>query len=138
LYFISAGFFLQAGSTLFALFWMCHVLHVFVSLVFPIKFHKFSEMKTFKKGAFMIEIIFILLFGVLPSLITAAMSEYQYVGFPPICLTKSTNVFFYSSVLPISIIAIVGVCLLLGAFWTLRKVMTRTFIVAFQLLIIHV
>lgn len=47
----------------------------------------------------------------------ATTSRYQFAGFPPICITRSPNVLFYAAV---SLIAIFGVCLLVGALWPLR------------------
>ena len=119
---ISVGFFLQAGITTFLLFWSSHVLHIFISLAFPIKYHKFSREKCHSRIVYVVEIILILTLGVLPSLIIATTSGYQFGGFPPICLTRSPNVLFYSAVFPVSIITIFGVCLLLGALWALHKV----------------
>lgn len=111
---------------------MCHVLHVFISLVFPIKFYKLFEMKSWKNRIYIAESIFILIFGILPSLIIAAMSEYQLSILMPVCLTRSPNVFFYTTVLPVSLTAMFGVCSLLGALWALRKVRTRIVIVVVQ------
>ena len=127
---ISVGFFLQAGFTTFLLFWSSHVLHIFISLVFPIKYHKFSKKKSHSKIVYVVEIILILTLGVLPSMIIAATSGYQFAGFPPICITRSPNVLFYTAVFPVSLITIFGVCLLLGALWALHKV-RENFIISF-------
>lgn len=119
---MSVGFFLQAGFTTFLLFWSGHVLHIFISLVFPIKYHKFTKEKSHSKKVYVVEIILILTLGLLPSLVIAATSGYQFAGFPPICITRSPNVLFYTAVFPVSLITIFGVCLLLGALWALHKV----------------
>ena len=100
-----------------------------MSLAFPIKYYKFSLMKSYK--LYLLEIVLIFTFGVFPSLIIAVMSGYQFIGFPPVCFTRSPNVFFYVTVFPVSIVSMIGICLLFGALWFLHRVRLITIINAF-------
>ena len=116
------GFFVQVGITLFSQFWIFHAFHVFASLAFPFKANKLFGSKSYKTRIHVTEITCILFFGFTPSIIILSTSEYRYSGFPLICYPKSSTVFFYTLVLPLTLGSMLGSCFLFGAFWILRKV----------------
>ena len=76
----------------------------------------------FRRIAHFIEVLIILVFGLLPSIVIVSTSGYQFVGFPPVCNNEIPKVFFYTLIFPISIEATIGLSMLLASLWLLRKV----------------
>ena len=110
------------GGITFFLFWLFHCGHLFFSLAFPFKANHISKSFSLKLKIHIAEVTFILLCGLLPSIVIISTSKYQYNGFPLFCFSSSHLVFFYSYVLPIAIGAVIGICLLFASFWIVHKV----------------
>jgi len=120
--FSSSAFSIHAGVVTFMEFWLAHVSHIFLSLAFPFKTNKLLESTTFKWRAHSIELIIILTIGLLPAIVVASTSGYEFDGFTSVCAPSSQDVMFYLVVLPIAIGAATGICLLLVSVWIIHKV----------------
>ena len=112
---------LSALSSFF-LFWLFHILHVFSSFAFPFKSEYWLQSKTFRRQTYVMEMVFILLCGFLPSIIIASTSGYRFLGFPLLCVASSESILFYTFLLPLTLGSTIGLCLLLASFWIVHKV----------------
>ena len=119
-----------------AVFWFCHVLILFWKIRFP--FHSWSfQVANRVKYIHITVIALAILVPFIP--IIATMSQNAYgkstaqavtdglgfgiARFPPIfCLGRNANTTFYSLILPILAILIVGMTMLITLFWTIHKV----------------
>ena len=72
-----------------------HILHLFGSVAFPFKSEQLWQSKSFKRKAYVIEIIVILICGLLPSIIILSVGGYQFSGFPALCAPSSEPVPVY-------------------------------------------
>ena len=122
------GFIVLCGLTVFFLFWIFHVLHMFGSLAFPFKFQQWSKSKRLRRQTYLVELILIFLCGVLPWIILTIVSDYQFPGFPYLCLPSSGPVLFYTFLLPVTILSTFGLCLLFASFWILHKVSNEIYV----------
>lgn len=122
------GFIVLCGLTVFFLFWIFHVLHMFGSLAFPFKFQQWSKSKRLRRQTYLVELILIFLFGVLPWIILTIVGDYQFPGFPYLCLPSSGPASFYIFLLPVTIVSTFGLCLLFASFWILHKVSNETYV----------
>ena len=69
----------------------------------------------------------IFLSGIAPTAFVSA-SEYTLGRFPPLFALPSSEVAFYTMMLPLTIILAVGVNMAFLSFWTIHKVMNMVFI----------
>lgn len=116
------GLVVQTGALVFFGFWLFHLCHLFLSLLFPFKAHLLMKSAHFKRYAHIIEVIIVLGCGFIPSIVIVSTSEYGYSGFPPSCSSENPAILFYTLILPIAIGSTVGLCVLLFSLWILRKV----------------
>ena len=116
------GVVVQSGALIFFGFWIFHLFHLLHTLMSPLKAQNLLKSKQFRRSAHLIEVLVVLVYGLLPSVIIVNTSGYQYFGFPPVCTNVIPEVFFYTLIFLISIEATVGLCMLLISLWLLRKV----------------
>ena len=122
------GSFPIAGAALFfclmqiAFLWVCHVCVIFWSVAFPISFLKFTIQRRMK----MIHAIVVCLMIVVPMIPVAVAfgtGGFTNARFPPLlCSSKNADAAFYGLFFPMSILLASGVSLMIGVFWTIRKV----------------
>ena len=105
-----------------AITWFLHLFHLFLGIQFPF-WSRFMGEKKWKIRLHIVELISaIFLSGVAPTAFVSA-SEYILGRFPPLFALPSSEVAFYTIMLPLSIILAVGVNLAFYSFWTIHKVM---------------
>ena len=106
---------------MFILFWVFHVAHVFGSLAFPFKFKHWMESKRFRRLVYIGEMTLILICGFIPPTIVIVFDNYQFASFP-LCIPSTGPLFFYTYLLPITLLSTIGLFLLFSSFWILHKV----------------
>lgn len=116
------GLAVQAGAVIFFGFWIIHLFHLLHSLLYPFKAQTLMKSPQLRRTVHIIEVIATLACGLIPNLIIIGTSGYQHFAFPPVCSNELPEVTFYAFILPISIGATVGLCMLLISFVILRKV----------------
>ena len=122
------GVVVQSGTLIFFGFWIFHLFHLLYSLISPLKAQNLLKSRQFRRSVHLIEVLVVLVYGLLPSIVIVSTSGYQYSGFPPVCTNATPEVFFYTLIFPISIEATIGLCMLLISLWLLRKVHSSEFI----------
>jgi len=115
-----AGFTTQLAIACFTGFWVFHVFHLFLSLMWPFKVKEMMESKILRRKVHFTEVMIVLLFGSVVPILTISLSEYQDSGL--MCFPRPQNVLFYAGLIPILLAYIIGLSLLLGSFWILRRV----------------
>ena len=120
--FVIAGTVLFYGLMQIAFIWVCHVCFIFWSVKFPISFMQFKSHKNMK----FLHAVVICLMVVVPVIPVAAVfgtGGFINARFPPLlCLPKNNDAAFYGLLFPMSILLASGVSLMIGVFWTIRKV----------------
>ena len=101
-----------------------HILHLFGSVAFPFKSEQLWQSKSFKRKIYVIEIIFILICGLLPSIIVLFVSRYQFSGFPALCAPSSEPVPVYIFLVSNAVVGVISLSLLFVTFWIIHKVCT--------------
>ena len=99
-----------------------HVLHIFGGVAFPLKSKQLWESNSFKRKAYVIEIIVILICGLLPSGLMFSVSEYQFIGYPLLCVPSSEPVLIYILLISNALVVMITLFLLLITFWMIHKV----------------
>jgi len=104
-------------------FWLLHLFHVYLSVVFPIRSH-FLKTKRWSKRIHIAEVVGSILISVLcPAMVLVTSINYNLIFYPPLLCTPATQVsVFYSMSIPVVIIGIIGVDLIIAIVWTLLKV----------------
>ena len=123
------------------MFWLCHVLAIFWGLKFPFHARAFQTARR-TKYVHITCVIISMLFPVIP--VVATMIKYSHgksfgeatkgglgfgiVRFPPIfCQGRDKDTVFYTLILPIVVILLVGMTVLILIFWIIHKVGIPTY-----------
>ena len=114
------GFTTQLVFAWFTGFWVFHVFHLFLSLMYPFRVKEMMDCKIFQRKVHFTEVMIVLLFGSVVPILTISLSEYKHGGLN--CSPQSQTVLFYAGLIPVLLIDIIGLLLLLGSFWILRRV----------------
>ena len=117
-----AGLVVHSGSLVWCGFWLCHLCHLFYSLLSPFKAQKLMTSSCFKRYAHLIEVLIVLACGLVPGTVVVNTAGYRFSGFPGACYGINSEVQFYTLILPMALGATVGCCILFLSFWILRKV----------------
>ena len=120
--FTYVGVVVQSGALIFFGFWVFHLFHLLHTLMSPLKAQNLLKSERFRRTVHIIEVLVVLVCGLLPSVVIVSTSGYQYSGLPPVCTNAIPEVSFYTFIFPISILATIGLCMLLISLWLLRKV----------------
>ena len=102
--------------------WFFHVLHVFGGVAFPMKSKSLWESKSFRRKAYVVEIIVILIIGLLPNIIILSVNKYQFIVFPLVCTPSSDPVPVYIFLISNALICMTTLSLLFLTFWMIHKV----------------
>ena len=134
--FIIAGVVFYYSLIQLAMFWLCHVLALFWKIRFP--FHSRSfQMAHRTKYVHIAAVVLCILVPFVP--IVATMSQYGHgrssveaatgglgfgiTRFPPLlCTGRHADTTFYSLILPILVILMIGMTILLFIFWIIHRV----------------
>ena len=113
------GTVLYYGLMQIVFIWVCHVCVIFWSVRFPISFMQFQSQHRMK---FLHASVICLMLAVPIIPVAAVFGTGGFINarFPPLLhLSKNTDAAFF---FPMSILLASGVSLMMGAFWTIRKV----------------
>jgi len=108
---------------LMSLFWLLHLFHIYVSVVFPIR-SRFLRKKKWSRRIHAIEVVGSLLISILcPAILLLTNINYNFVFYPPLLCMPGTQVsVFYSMAVPAVLVVTVGLNLIIAISWTLFKV----------------
>ncbi|XP_065890808.1 uncharacterized protein [Dysidea avara] len=115
-----SGFVFQFCLLFMAITWFLHLFHLFLGIQFPF-WSRFLSEKKWKLRLHIVELTSaIFLSGIAPTAFVSA-SEYTLGRFPPLFALPSSEVAFYTMMLPLTIILAVGVNMAFLSFWTIHK-----------------
>jgi len=114
------GFIIHLVFSWFVGFWCFHTFHLFLSLVFPFRVKQLMKSAVFRRKVHLTEVVVVLLVGFPAPIITLAISKYQDNGW--YCSPQSQEVVFYGGIAPGVLVFVIGLALLFGSFWVLRRV----------------
>ena len=124
--FCSAGIVFYYGLFQLIVWWFCHEVSLFWTIRFPIHAKRFETSRRVKYFHITMVVVGLVL-PTLPVIVTFTTGDPSGFGmtrFPPIlCTGLQKDSTFYSLVLPINILMIIGIPLLIIIFWTIHKVM---------------
>ena len=107
---------------LLAVFWLLHLIHLFIRVAFPVWSRKLDRKRT-KNILHVVEVAVALFLCIVAPTFTIIFSKYQVVQFPPnICFPSTKEVSFYTVCLPLCITTGIGTILVIITFWILNKV----------------
>ena len=115
------GFTFHWALMLLAVFWLLHLIHLFLKISIPIWSRKLDRKQT-KLILHIVEVAGALFFCSLAPVLTVILSEYQITRFPPLFCNPSKEIRFYTMCLPLCIIVGTGVVLTIIMFRILHKV----------------
>jgi len=124
---------IQTSFSIFNLFWLFHILHMFSSMAFPFKSKKLWESNSLKRKVYVAEMIVIVICGLLPSIIVITVDNYQYVGIFA-CVPGSGSVLVYTLLLPFTLVGMIGSSILFVTFWLIHKVCIQRYICYYSIL----
>ena len=113
---------MQAMVFMYTGFWLTHLFHVFYSLAFPFKSHRFMASHSTTRMVHLMEFVVIVTLGLLCSIITITVSQYEFNGHPQLCRPTSLDVFFYTGVAPDAIGLSICIFLLCASALIIRNV----------------
>ena len=124
---ISTGHLTHFTILLNVILWFLHVLHLYLNVLFPLKFLILKE-KKWKKRIHITEVIASIVFASLgPAAIWLSNTNYNTFIRPPLlCFPASKPMLIYTICFPILIVLILGVNLIAAIMWALLKVICVT------------
>ena len=120
LYFI-AGFITHFALLCITLTWFLHLFHLFLALSFPFWSEFLSEQK-WKTRLHIAEVFGCIVVSSIAPIVCLSVSQYTIARFPPLFVRPSRDIFFYSVMLPNTILLAIGVNLTVYSFCIIRKV----------------
>ena len=110
---ISASCLVTSGFVVYAYFWPWYICHLALNIFCPLKATKLHN-SDYRRPIIIVELLFIVVIGTTPSIVSAGLSNYEILSFPPTQCGSNGVVRFYEVILPIMIcIAICGILMLL-------------------------
>lgn len=133
-YYSSTGILTHFTIMLNCNFWFLHVLHLFLNVLFPLKFSLLKD-KRWEKRLHIIEVIASIGFASLgPAVVWLSNNDYNTFTRPPLlCIPTPNSMLLYTLCLPILFLLIIGVNLIATIVWALLKVSHSIYIYAFFL-----
>ena len=106
-----------------ASFWFLHVLHLYLNVLFPLKFSLLKD-KRWERRIHIAELISAIVLASLgPAVVWLSNSDYNTFQRPPLlCLPTPSSIILYTLCLPILVLLIFGVNLIATIVWALLKV----------------
>ena len=115
------GFCFHWLLVLIGIFWLQHLCHLFLKIMFPIWSKKHNDMEK-SVVLHVMEVSGAVFISILAPVIYLAVSKYTVIRFPPVLCFPSRKVIFYTVCLPLCVILGSGSILFIIIFWTLVKV----------------
>ena len=117
---VSAGFTFQFLVLMTFLFWLLHIIHIWISIVFP---HAAKKLKKRDKYIHITTVLVVVAISLIGPVVAAAKFPYIVPRLPVLtCFSSDVNWTFYSLILPCSIILAIASTLLILLFNTTYKV----------------
>ncbi|XP_065890997.1 uncharacterized protein [Dysidea avara] len=118
---ISGGVF-QFCLMLMSSFWLLHLFHVYLSIVFPIR-SRFLKTKKWSQRLHIAEVVgSIFISALCPAVVLATNINYNLIFYPPLLCTPATQIsVFYSMTIPVVLVTVIGLNLIVTVVWTLFK-----------------
>jgi len=110
---------------LLSMFWLLHLIHLFLKIVFPLWARRLDFKRT-KNILHVTEVVGAVFLSGLAPIIFVSVSEYNIARFPPLLCYPSRAVTIYTMCLPICITIGSGVIISIITFWILHKVRKLT------------
>ena len=120
-FYVTAGFVLHAGVLQIVLYWLLHLIHLFLKFIFPFAIRRFDT-KKWKRIFHITELILIILFTIIAPIYIILGSKYYPYGYPPVLCVPNATLTFYTLVLPIILMLCLGTCIILLMLWRLQMV----------------
>lgn len=113
----------QFCLTLMTMFWIFHLIHIFLKVVFPVK-SLFLTTRRWKRGLHITEVLASLLLSALgPAIVHLSGIQYGFAFFPPLLCLPASNVFlFYAMAVPSILVMTLGLNVIAVIIWTLFRV----------------
>ena len=104
-------------------FWFLHVFHLYLNVLFPLKFLLLKD-KRWEKRLHLTELIASIGFASLgPATVWLSNNDYNMFSNPPLlCLPATNSMLLYTLCLPMLLLLIIGVNLIATVVWALLKV----------------
>lgn len=118
---LTIGFILYAGTQQVVLYWLVHLIHLFLKFIFPFAIRRFDT-KKWKRIFHVTEFIFINLVTVIGPIYALVDSKFYPYGFPPVLCIPNATLTFYAWVLPVILMLCLGTCIIVLLFWRLQMV----------------
>ena len=107
---------------LMGVFWLLHISHVYLNILFPIRLN-FLNHRTWSRGLHATEVTMAFILSAIgPITVLISGNEYNVIILPPIMCFPSTRLSIYTLFIPLVLMATIGVCLIIIIFWALIKV----------------
>jgi len=120
---VIAGFVLHAGMLQIILYWLMHLIHLFLKFIFPFAIRRFDTRK-WRRIFHITEFILINLVTIMAPTYIIFGSKYYPYGYPPVLCIPNATLTFYALVLPIILMLCLGTCIILLMLWRLQMVST--------------
>jgi len=94
------------------MFWLVYILHLYLTLIYPLKTSRINKLLT-SKVTHVTEVIAVITIVTLPNIYFLVTSQYQIVNFPPLFCAPGVNVNFYGFIFPTVVINCTSLILML-------------------------
>ena len=115
------GFILHAGVLQIVLYWLLHLIHLFLKFIFPFAI-RHIDTKKWRRIFHITEVILINLLSMIAPTYILVDSKYYPYGYPPVLCIPNATLTFYALVLPIILMLCLGTCIIPIMFWRLQMV----------------
>ena len=118
-----AGVIFQFCVMLMSLFWLLHLFHIYLSVVFPIE-SRYLKTEKWSQRVHITEVVASVFISALcPAVVLVTNINYNFIFYPPLFCTPATQVLvFYSMAIPVVLVTVIGLNLIVTVVWTLFKV----------------
>ena len=108
---------------MYSYFWLLYICHLALNVFYPLKSAKLFN-SDYSRTIYIMQFLLIFVIGTTPSIVTAALSHYETIFFPPTHCGNTDAIHFYEVILPSMICtAFCGILMLL----TLYKIHVVSF-----------
>ena len=123
LYTISAGFVFQFLVLMTFLFWLQHITHIWITIVFP---HAAKKLKKRERVIHILMVVVMVVISLIGPVVAVAKYPYIVPRLPAfVCFSSNLNWTFYSLILPCSIILALATTFLILLFERTYKVSNK-------------
>ena len=115
------GFAFHWTIVLLCIFWLLHIIHLFMKIAFPMWSRKLDR-RQIKIILHVMEVVGSLCLCSIAPIAFVTVSNYNFGRFPPLLCVPSKEVTFYTICLPLCFMMATGTILAIIMFWMLHKV----------------